>query len=462
MKPKYFILAAFLGVFCAGGYFAWRTNNKTQNFQNVEEDVGYAQESSSASSAVAKAENESIDKSSDDQRGVVLKEKTKEEKVDKELSVLLNDTAIKQAWGLQKTDALRAWEVTHGSKKVVVAIIDTGIDASHPSLKDNLWVNPKEIPNNGIDDDLNGYIDDVNGWNFVENNSNLSDHHGHGTHIAGIVGAAGGKGPGVVGVSPKVSLMVLKYLDPKNPKADVLKSTVAAIKYAVANGADIINYSAGGTDFSGEERAAIEEARRKGVLFVAAAGNERSNSDQHKYYPADYGLENIISVTAIDQSVAVLPSSNYGVQTVDIAAPGLNILSTIPGQGFGVMTGTSQATAFVSGAAALLKSVHPDYKYNELKKNILATGDMDLGLLAKTRTARKLNLFKTISKLDEGLSLNGSKVANGSGVKSFTMDPNSALGVNGEDQLNQMNSFRKNMMRVLNSNGRVGEVHPEK
>ncbi len=342
-------------------------------------------------------------------------------KTREESKVLLNDPAISQAWGFKKSDAQRAWEVSQGSKDIVVAVIDTGIDINHEDLKANLWVNTSETgkdakgrdkATNGIDDDGNGCVDDVYGCNFITNTGDLTDNHGHGTHIAGIIGAEAGNNKGIAGISPKVSLMILKYFDPKAPNTDNLKNTVAAIRYAVEKGARIINYSGGGTEFSQDEKNAIEEARKAGVLFVAAAGNERSNSDHHKYYPADYGLSNIISVTAIDPSTEVLPSSNYGVETVDIAAPGQNILSTLPNSAYGYMTGTSQATAFVTGAAVLVMAHYPDFSAEEAKKYILSTGDSQQSLLAKTRTSRQLNLYKTLTMIDSQVAANGVRAVN--------------------------------------------------
>ncbi len=344
-----------------------------------------------------------------------VKEQT--DKVTDEPSALFNDPAIKQAWGLKKSDAARAWSVSQGSSATVVAVIDTGIDEYHEDLKANLWINPgesgldangKDKATNGLDDDGNGFIDDIHGWNFVSNNNKLDDNHGHGTHIAGIIGAEAGNKKGISGISPKVSLMVLKYFDPKVPNTDNLKNTIAAINYAVKMGAHIINYSGGGTDYSQDEHDAVELADKKGILFVAAAGNERSNSDQHHYYPADYNLKNIISVTAIDPTTEVLSSSNYGVTTVDIAAPGQNILSCLPHNSYGLMTGTSQATAFVTGAAALVMSHKNQYfKAADVKKYILATGDTALSLIAKTRTSRQLNLFKALTILDSETQFSG-------------------------------------------------------
>lgn len=337
----------------------------------------------------------------------LVKDQTNE--VIDEPSALFNDPAIKQAWGLKKSDAARAWSVSQGNKNTIIAVIDTGIDVDHEDLKNNLWVNPGESgldlkgrnkATNGMDDDQNGFIDDIHGFNFVSGNANLSDNHGHGTHIAGIIGAEASNKKGISGISPNVSLMILKYFDPKVPNTDNLKNTISSIRYAVKMGAHIINYSGGGTDFSQEEFNAVELAEKKGILFVAAAGNERSNSDQHHYYPADYGLKNIISVTAIDPTTEVLSSSNYGVLTVDIAAPGQNILSCLPSNSYGLMTGTSQATAFVSGAAALVMSHKNQYfKSTEVKNYILSTGDSSASLHTKTKTSRQLNLFKALTIL---------------------------------------------------------------
>lgn len=373
-----------------------------------------------------------------------------------EEQVMKNDPAISQAWGIKKSNAFKAWEVSKGKRDIVVAIIDTGADLSHEDLANNLWKNPGETgvdlkgrnkATNGIDDDGNGFVDDVHGWNFVSRNNNLSDNHGHGTHIAGIVGAEAGNKKGIAGISPEVSMMILKYYDPKVANTDNLKNTVESIRYAIKMKADIINYSGGGTEYSQEEKDAIAEAEKQGILFVAAAGNERSNSDKHKYYPADYGLTNIISVTAIDPSTEVLASSNYGVETVDIAAPGQNILSTLPGNTYGYMTGTSQATAFVTGAAVLVMSRRDQFKAEDVKKYILATGDSESSLLAKCRTSKQLNLFKAVTMLDSGVGVSGVVAANTVSMKSFSADPNS----NGIDAARSISGFGKELISNLES-----------
>ena len=378
-----------------------------------------------------------------------------------EPSVLFNDPAIAQAWGLKKTSAPKAWAISKGSKDVVVAIIDTGADVNHEDLKNNIWKNPgetgldkngKDKATNGIDDDNNGYVDDVNGWNFVANNNDLTDNHGHGTHIAGIIGAEADNGKGISGISPNVSLMILKYFDPKVPNTDNLKNTIKAMRYATQMGAVIINYSGGGTDYSKEEYEAVKAAEKKGILFVAAAGNEQSNSDTNHYYPADYKLSNIISVTAINPSTEVLSSSNWGTETVDIAAPGQNITSTLPGNFYGLMTGTSQATAFVSGAAALIKANKPSFKYSDLKKHILATGDANPSLLAKTRTSRQLNLYKCLTVLDQNVGVSGIIISDSSQVDTTSgSDPNNQpLG----SSVKEMNQFGRGLQKLLKNAGK--------
>jgi thermitase len=356
---------------------------------------------------------------------------------EKEVEVLLNDPAISSGWGLKMTDSQRAWRISQGSRDIVVCVIDTGADTSHPDLINNLWVNKgesgkdkwgKDKSKNHIDDDGNGFIDDVHGWNFVNNNNDLKDEHGHGTHIAGIIGAEGGNGIGISGVSPKVSLMILKYYDAHGNDLNNLVNTVKAIDYAVSKDCNIINYSGGGIAPSPEERAAIERANRKGILFVAAAGNERSNSDVRKYYPADYGLPNILSVTAIDRFKNVLPTSNFGEQTVDIAAPGNDIISTLPGGQYGYMTGTSQATAFASGVAALVMANNSQLrKAEDIKKYLTKTGDDDEKLAGKNRYRKRLNSYNALAIQDSDLAFNGVRVDNSASFNKLEFASDQAL-----------------------------------
>lgn len=387
-------------------------------------------------------------------RETVLNDAKKAKKhEEKSANVIMNDPFMALKWGLEKTNAPKAWEITKGSKDIVIAVIDTGID-HHKDIEDNLWINKGEFgvvesefckkqknplslaecdkARNGLDDDGNGFADDVHGWNFVHNDNKLTDNHGHGMHIAGII-AANGKHDGrsgVSGVAPNVSIMALKYYDPKSSNSNNLKNTVNAIRYAIKMKVNIINYSGGGTDYSAEEFAAVKEAEKAGILFIAAAGNERSNSDEagKHYYPADYGLSNIISVTAVNkEKTEVLASSNFGVRTVDLAAPGENIYSTLPNNAYGTMTGTSQATAFVTGVAALIMSHNRDFTAADVKRYILRTGDEYPTLLSKTGTAKLLNSFKALSSLDLGVGLTGVVAKNTARMDNGTFASNQNL-----------------------------------
>ncbi len=309
-------------------------------------------------------------------------------------------------WGLSGIHLIRSKNISHEKKNVVVAVIDTGIDYTHRSLSQAIWTNPGEMgldengldkSSNGVDDDMNGYIDDIRGWNFVKNNNNISDNHGHGTHISGIIAAHNDLSGNPIGISPKTKVMVLKYFDPFDPGISNLDNTIKAIDYAIDMGADIINYSSGGLQPSQKEREAIKRASDKGILFISAAGNEKSNLDVQGYYPADYGLPNIISVTAIDKNSKVLDSSNFGMNKVDIAAPGNEIWSTLPHGGFGEMTGTSQATGFVSGLAALLLHMgFPRKNFHQLKRHLILTGQEEPNLKNKTIYRVKLNAERAL------------------------------------------------------------------
>ena len=381
-------------------------------------------------------------------------------KAKEEVSVIhFIDPAFKKQWGLHLMDSKKAWErhQAHGSKDIVVAVIDTGIDIHHPDLRENLWVNQGETgidekgrnkSTNGIDDDNNGFIDDVNGWNFAKNNNDVSDNHGHGTHIAGIIGADGGNGVGISGVAHKVSFMALNYFDPKEGSKN-LENTIKSIQYAVKMKAHIINYSGGGLTASQDEKEAILEAQKKGILFIAAAGNERSNIDQKDYFPADYELNNILSVTAIDKTLSILPSSNYGSQSVDIAAPGNRIYSTLPKGRYGYMTGTSQATAFVTGVAVLIMSKFKDYTVEKIIRHITETGNLEQKTLrGKTRHQKRLNAYRALAITDSGVSLTGTILKNSIHFyNKFQNEPNSYENKAPSSDLLSLNRILKGKIR---------------
>lgn len=362
-----------------------------------------------------------------------------------DIAIRLADPALAQKYDLNLTswqEAMAKHKVL-GSKSEKACVIDTGIDIKHPDLVNNLWINPGEAcehktkkgeyvlcekSRNGIDDDGNGFADDVHGWNFVGNNNQLEDNHGHGTHIAGIIGAEGGNGIGISGIAPRVSIIVAKYYDPKAPANNNLINTIRAIRYCTQVGATIINYSGGGLEPSEKEKEAIRDARDKNgrpILFIAAAGNERSNSDVKKYYPADYDLPNIISVTAIDADKKVLDSSNYGEFSVDIAAPGKQIYSTLPKGGYGFMTGTSQATAVVTGAAALVRTKNPDFTATDVIRTLSESGDFDpQRLRGKTNSQKRLNIYRALAIQGGGANVSGIIPKNTAQIKasSFTIE----------------------------------------
>ncbi len=315
--------------------------------------------------------------------------------------VVTDDPKLSLNWGLQTLDLAQAWRKQTGDKKIVVAIIDTGCDILHPNLKRNIWRNPEEIAGNGIDDDDNGFVDDVYGWNFADNSQDVMDEHGHGTHIAGIIGASTGDGLPLSGVAPDVSLMILKYYDAKSTGLDNLANTIRAIRYAVKMGANVINYSGGGVLKSAEEEAALRWAGEQGVLVIAAAGNEATNSDFFHFYPADYDLPNILSVGAIDRGGMLMDMSNFGIATVDIAAPGKNIYSTLPNGQYGYMTGTSQATAFATGVAVLLlaqdaRMLDPQ----TLIKHMVNHGRPNARLKTRIRSGSVVNAAFSLKALD--------------------------------------------------------------
>jgi subtilisin family serine protease len=312
------------------------------------------------------------------------------------------DPLFSKQWGMKDIGVENAWRINPGNK-IIVAVIDTGVDYTHEDLLPNLWRNPGEIPDNGIDDDHNGFVDDVIGWDFLDKDNkpydlaaaNLGDllnggNPGHGTHCAGNVAAKGQNGKGISGVAPNAQIMALRFI---GNKGGTTADAVLAIKYAVDNGARVLSNSWGS---EGEDPAdgdnnqalkdAVQYAADHNVLFVAAAGNGHqgkgydNDTDANPGYPASYPHDNIISVAAIDVNNNFGSFSNWGRQTVDIAAPGVKVFSTtvtgkysdqvIPLLGAN-WDGTSMACPHVAGAAALYWSVHPEKTYAQVKEAIL-------------------------------------------------------------------------------------------
>lgn len=276
-----------------------------------------------------------------------------------------------------------SWSNFKKNKDVVVAVVDTGIQGDHAFLANNIYVP------NGKKADMSNYGVDFSSGKMT---NTPADQHGHGTHVAGIVKS----------IFPDVKILALKYYNPKASGQANLDATIKSLQYAVDNNVDVINYSGGGPEASVEELRVLKEAEKKGILVIAAAGNERSNIDdkRHAYYPASYGLSNIITVGAHDDSLNIIPSSNYGKNTVDIAAPGHRIRSAIPNNSAGYMTGTSQATAFVSGVAALIKAKYPDMKFDQIKNIILSSSIKVKNFEGKILGSGKLDAGKAIELAD--------------------------------------------------------------
>ena len=287
-------------------------------------------------------------------------------------------------------DAPEAWDYTTGTGQTVVAVIDTGVDYNHDDLRANIWVNSGEIAGNGLDDDGNGYIDDLHGYDFANNDSNPMDDNGHGTHVSGTIGAVGDNGLGVVGVNWHTKIMALKFLDESG--SGYLSNAIRALDYAVANGARLSNNSWGGGGYEATLGMAIARASSVGHIFVAAAGNSASNNDVTASYPASYAYDNVVAVAATDQNDNLASFSNYGASTVDIAAPGVSIYSTLPGNSYGSYSGTSMATPQVAGALSLYLDANPSATASQAITALYQSADAILSLSNRVAGSRRLNI----------------------------------------------------------------------
>ncbi|HKB04289.1 MAG TPA: S8 family serine peptidase [Gemmataceae bacterium] len=317
-----------------------------------------------------------------------------------------NDPGLGSLWGLNNTgqnggisdadiDAPEAWNTSVGTGNTVVAVIDTGIDYNHPDLSANMWHNPGEIPGNGRDDDGNGFRDDVYGYDFANNDANPMDDNGHGTHVAGTIGAIGDNGVGVAGIDWHARIMALKFLDASG--SGYMSDAVRALNYAVANGAKVVNNSYGGGGYDPAMASAISNARSRGVIVVAAAGNDGTNNDAGPVYPANYAGDNVLTVAATDRTDRLASFSNFGRTSVDIAAPGVGIYSTLPNGKYGTFSGTSMATPHVTGALALVWDAHPTWTYRQVIDAVLAGADRLTSLGGTVATGGRLNVAKAIA-----------------------------------------------------------------
>ena len=354
------------------------------------------------------------------------------------VSVLPDDTQLGSLWGLNNTgqsggvvdadiDAPEAWEVSTGSSSIVVAVIDTGVSYTHPDLNDNMWRNPGETAGNGIDDDGNGFIDDIYGWDFVNNDANPMDDNKHGTHVAGTIAAEGNNSSGVVGVNWNSSIMALKFLS--SGGSGTTANAILSLNYATMMrelygvNVRVASNSWGGGAFSQGLFDAISNMNDAGILFVAAAGNSSDNADVSPHYPAAYNVPNVISVAATDRYDHLASFSTYGLNSVDLGAPGVDILSTVLNGGYSSLSGTSMATPHVSGVAALAWSIAPNATVSEVKAALLDGVDPIPALAGKTVTGGRLNAAETLSRMGVNVvaSTPATNAAVGSPPTTFTL-----------------------------------------
>jgi uncharacterized repeat protein (TIGR01451 family) len=348
------------------------------------------------------------------------------------------DTRYAEMWGLKNTGqpiyssgngtagadikAEQAWDISTGDRSIVVGIVDEGVDVNHPDLKDNIWKNPAEVSGNNLDDDGNGFVDDVNGYDFFHKDASVydgavndNDTDAHGTHVAGTIGATGNNNQGVAGLNWQVSLMSLKVLgrEDESPAPSSVEMTVRAFSYAkmmrdlwISSGGTkganlrVLNNSYGGAGFSQAELDGIRALNDSSILFVAAAGNDSTDNDRFPQYPASYNAPNLISVMASNNRDSSAIFTNYGPRTVHLSAPGADILSTTPNGNYSYLSGTSMASPHVAGAAALIYAKYPSISVQRLRSALLYGGD-ELVNIAGTVTGRRLNAYGSLQNVTE-------------------------------------------------------------
>ncbi len=299
-------------------------------------------------------------------------------------------------------DAARAWNFVNGKPEVIVAVFDTGIRTTHRELAPNLWVNPGEIPGNGLDDDGDGFVDDVNGVNLINSSSPLLDDNGHGTHVAGTIAASGTDGGGLVGVAWGCRIMGIKAADAAGRFTS--STIIQGLEYATRHGARVVNASFGGTSFSQAEYDAFAAANTAGVTVICAAGNDGQNNDILPHFPASYRLPNVISVEAVDRYGRLPDFSDFGATSVDVAAPGVGIVSCAfkTDNTLRVLSGTSMAAPHVTGVAALLLSAYPRITVSELRQRLIHSSVPLASLTSKVASGGVVSAFRALLLTPDG------------------------------------------------------------
>jgi subtilisin family serine protease len=321
-----------------------------------------------------------------------------------------NDTRFAELYGMRNTGqtggtagadikAYQAWDQFTGDPNLKIGIIDTGVDYNHPDLAANIWTNPGEIPGNGIDDDANGYVDDIHGYDFYNNDGDPFDDNGHGSHCAGTIAGVGNNNLGVAGVCWSGKIVGIKFLSGSGSGST--DGAIRGIQYAIAVGVRLTSNSWGGGGFSQALLDAINAAGAANQLFVAAAGNSGSDNDITPHYPSSYDSPYIIGVAATDHNDNLASFSCYGATSVDLAAPGVDILSCQPGGGYQLLSGTSMATPHVSGAVALAMGRFPAMTNLQIKQLMMIAADPKPQLAGRMVTGGRLNAFMTIAEPDE-------------------------------------------------------------
>ncbi|MGH8223506.1 MAG: S8 family peptidase, partial [Woeseiaceae bacterium] len=328
-----------------------------------------------------------------------------------------DDPSFSELWGLDNSgqdggvadvdiNAPEAWIETRGSRDFVIGVVDSGVQLDHPDLQANLWVNPGEIPDNGIDDDGNGYVDDIHGIDQISFDGTPDDDLGHGTHVAGTIAAVGNNGVGVTGVMWDAEILACKVFSSFG--WTTLSRILTCLEYYVwakDSGVDVvaINNSWGDGGFSWSLYDVIGELEARDILFVASAGNSAVDLDELPRYPAAYEFDNVLSVAAIDRRGELASFSNYGATSVDIAAPGVDVFSTEWRSGYGYKSGTSMSAPHATGAVGLIQASAPSFDGQQIKAHLLATGVADPALESITLSGRRLRLELPFIDLDGDL-----------------------------------------------------------